>query len=266
MATIFNEPYLVAAKDRYDFILEFNKIDNKLKNEKYRPLNRTIDGKYFPVIIEKESFVTAKKLLMRFDDIFVVSYPKSGSTWIREIVLRLINDKYVASGVPQFFASPYLECFGSKVLDMYPSPRVIKTHFNFNDCPKNNECKYIYIIRNPKDVLINYYQYVKSNSSYCYENGTFNDFFNHFISSKMEFGTYFESIKSWLSYLDRPNVLFLVYEDFCKDIFSNIIRIINFIGGSIAEKYKDNNKLQIFWNEIVYYFSKHNYIQLNMEM
>ena len=47
---------------------------------------------------------------LREDDIWIVTYPKTGTTWTQEMVWMLVNDvDKEAANVPQMVRSPFLE-------------------------------------------------------------------------------------------------------------------------------------------------------------
>ncbi|MGA7446059.1 MAG: sulfotransferase domain-containing protein [Terriglobales bacterium] len=91
------------------------------------------------------------------DDIFLVSFPKSGNTWTRFLLGNLMNpDKPVGfddieSVVPDIAVFPRADFRKLK------PPRLIKSH----DCFDPRYRRVIYIIRDPRDVAVSLYYYAK---------------------------------------------------------------------------------------------------------
>lgn len=52
------------------------------------------------------------------------------------------------------------------VIDLLPSPRLMRTHLPYHVIPKGQDetsrCKYIYIARNAKDVAVSYHQFYET--------------------------------------------------------------------------------------------------------
>ena len=142
-----------------------------------------------------------------------------------------------------------IERMGAKFADELPSPRLLKTHFNYDNCPKSSKAKYIYCVRNPKDCLTSYYFHNKNFKIYDWAGGDFNVFFDLFMESKLGFGDYFHHIKSWLPHIHDPNVLFLKYEDMLEDLETAIKKIGNFLGGRAAEIVNDPESLKYVVSE-----------------
>merc|ERR1711936_1485970 len=105
---------------------------------------------------------------LREEDIFILSYPKTGTTWTIELVWTLINDVNIEeTKVPQMIRSPFLESH-CVVLDdsiehanKMTGRRVIKSHLPFELLPPKllETCKVIYVCRNPKDTAVSYYHH-----------------------------------------------------------------------------------------------------------
>ena len=95
----------------------------------------------------------------------------SGTTWVQEIVWQIYN-KGAVSSVKQAFRVPFLEMTATheklvELIDLktLSSPRLIKSHLTYSTTPrsanKDDQCKYIYIARNPKDVAVSYFHFTE---------------------------------------------------------------------------------------------------------
>ena len=98
----------------------------------------------------------------RDDDVFVISYPKSGHHWSHEFLSMIINEK---TDMPQMTTGDgFLEYDTLEKLDENPSPRLILTALQFQFLPKRileKGNKIIRITRNPKDVCVSYYNHTR---------------------------------------------------------------------------------------------------------
>lgn len=165
-----------------------------------------------------------KSFVPRKDDIFIVTYPRSGTTWLQMILYQLTTDgnmefDHISQQVP--FLEPALG--KGKSLDR-PSPRIFKTHLNYRMVPKG-DCRYIYVARNGKDVAVSYYYYHKSHMGF---GKGFNEFFSQYIRGKVGYGSWFAHVKDWWQHRNDPNVLFLTYEEMIEDLEAAIKKISAF--------------------------------------
>ena len=112
------------------------------------------------------------------DDVWIVTYPRSGTTWMQQIVRSIRCQGNEEILIDQ--AIPYLEAANSdfvpyKVdLAEVERPRTFKSHMPYNrmpcGLPKDTPYKYIYVARNPKDMVVSYfYHYFSTN---CAVNST----------------------------------------------------------------------------------------------
>jgi Sulfotransferase domain len=91
------------------------------------------------------------------DDIFLVSFPKSGNTWTRFLLGNLMNpDKPVGFSDIENVV-PDIAVFPRAAFRKLKPPRLIKSH----DCFDPRYRRVIYIIRDPRDVAVSLYYYAK---------------------------------------------------------------------------------------------------------
>ncbi|VDN17530.1 unnamed protein product [Gongylonema pulchrum] len=210
------------------------------------PKQAYIDGEIWPPIFKPEFVRSAKALVPRDSDVFVCTYPKCGTTWIQHICSQLMTDNYgpqVGHGKELCVTSPMIERMGAKFADNLACPRLLKTHFAWNNIPKSSSAKYIFAVRNPKDCLTSYFFHNRNFKIYDYENGDFSAFFELFLSEKIAFGNYFEHLLSWLPHIHDANVLFLRYEDMCADLRQAVRQIGEFLGGEAAKRIQNETIL-----------------------
>ncbi len=168
---------------------------------------------------------------VRPTDIFLVSYPKSGNTWLRFIMAHMITGstrqlsfEEVEKDVPDVYVS-------KDWIDEMPSPRFIKTH----DALLSYFPKTIYIVRDYRDVLVSYYHYKIALKEF--EGG-----FSSFIRSREitePFGSWKEHVSKALQFSkDNSNrILFLRYEDMKINFEQTAYQLSAFTG---LKKFKIN--------------------------
>lgn len=168
------------------------------------------------------------------DDIFIVTYPKSGTTWLQMIVYQLTTD-----GAMNFAhideVSPHLEETmiprGRKISDLPGTPRVVKSHLHYRDIPRGPG-RYIYGVRNGLDVAVSYhYQGRKYGARWgqC----SLGEFLTRFMAGRVPYGSWFEHVAAWLRNENRLNVLVVTYEELSADLEAGVKRIADFCGITI---------------------------------
>jgi hypothetical protein len=173
----------------------------------------------------------------RPDDIFVVSYPKSGTTLMQMMLLQLTTDGDL-SRFPHLDAfSPWFEYdldltpdTGS-FLESLPRPRVFKSHLERKWLPK--EVRFIYLARNLPDVALSAYHHFGLMAGRQVELDPFVD--SLLAGHPMFAGNWFRHLRSWWPHRDDPNVLFLDYDEMIADLPGTARRVARFCDIQIPE-------------------------------
>ena len=169
-------------------------------------------------------------------DIFIASYPRSGTTWLQMILYQLTTDgdmenlTHITEYCP--FFEQALAMNGPGAFDQIKSKprRLFKTHMRYRWTPLG-PAKCIYVARNGKDVLVSWYYHIVNGRSY---RGTFEKYAELFIKGKMFPGSWFKHVAEWYAHRNDPNIFFLTYEDLSNDLAGTVRRIIDFCGLDVA--------------------------------
>ncbi|XP_068426398.1 amine sulfotransferase-like isoform X2 [Clinocottus analis] len=181
-------------------------------------------------------------LEIRDSDVFVVTYPKSGTIWMQQILLLLEakGDLTAISKLSKYSNAeliPWIELMGNRqTFITAPSPRMRVSHLPFQFMPSalsQKKGKVIYVARNPKDVVVSYFYFHKLAN--MLETPTdFDDFFERFLRGDVFGGSWFQHIKTWYSHKDDMNMLFITYEELIQDLQAAVQRIASFLGKELS--------------------------------
>ena len=173
--------------------------------------------------------LAGRNLAVYPDDIFIVSYPRSGNTWTRFLLANLVfSDRNVDfTNIEKLI--PDTTSQSNQTLKKSPRPRIIKTHEYFD----HRYSKTIYIVRDPRDVALSYYEF--SRKYMLIDEGMgLEDFVDDFVSGRLissGWGTWGENVASWVyARGDSPTFLLLRYEDMRRNTMAELARLAKFMG------------------------------------
>ncbi|KAH7954284.1 hypothetical protein HPB49_017150 [Dermacentor silvarum] len=189
---------------------------------------RHFEGILFGDTFDESRIRSAIQYEPRAGDVFVVGFPKTGTTWLHFTVRHLLNKddetplESAAACMPRV---SFLEIAGAENVESQRRPgAVIKTHLPFENVRFSEKARYIYVLRNPYDTCVSYYHHMRRNSSDL-SDMSFDDFFDQFIDGYVHPNDYFDHLTSWLAQTSKANFLFITYEDMIRDPRSSILKI-----------------------------------------
>ncbi|XP_016141590.1 sulfotransferase family cytosolic 2B member 1-like [Sinocyclocheilus grahami] len=188
-----------------------------------------------------ESLKYCEEFTFRPDDILIVTYPKSGTTWMQEVVPLIVNegDLTLVLTVPNWDRVPWLEEHRAAQLNLEqrPSPRIFATHFHhhmMNESYFKTKPRVLYVMRNPKDVFTSSYHYYGM-ASYLVNPGTPDEFMEKFLDGKIMFGSWFDHVKSWINAEEKESMLYIFYEEMITDLKGSVEKMAKFLGKSLSQ-------------------------------
>ncbi|XP_041795657.1 sulfotransferase family 5A, member 1 [Chelmon rostratus] len=190
----------------------------------------------------QDSLQLALKFPFQDTDVLIVSYPKSGTTWMQEIVTLISSrgDQHLSQTVPNWARAPWLEqhYFAAVLEASSTTPRVITTHLPHHllgPALRGSKAKVIYVSRNPKDVVVSFYHFHKM-ANFLPEPSTFPEFLNQFLEGTLSYGSWFDHVKDWTSQTaTMNNLLHITYEEMSLDLQGTIKRVSSFLQWPLAE-------------------------------
>lgn len=201
---------------------------------KYQGIWLTPKGGLKGVIMSQQLFKSKP------NDIFLATFPKSGTTWFKAIIFSIINRKLFSPNEHPLLNSsphecvPFLELLYSNkenlnsTLEHLQSPRIFATHSPYplfsqllgSNLTTSPTVKIVYVARNPKDVLISTWEFTKklrheANLPLI----SLQEAYDMFCQGLIHFGSYWDHVLGYYkaSLMYPKNVLFLSYETMKDD-------------------------------------------------
>ena len=157
-------------------------------------------------------------------DIFVASYPRAGSTWLRFLLYELLTGETtsfeaVNQGIPgigrQFNAPKLIN-----------DTRLIQTHEPY----RKEYGRAVYLVRDVRDVVVSEFYFQKLWQLY---DGDFQEFFGRFLAGQVNrYGSWVDHTNSWLDAREsRPDDILLIrFDELRQNTGTTAAKVLTFIG------------------------------------
>lgn len=181
-------------------------------------------------------------------DVVVASYFKSGTNRTMQMALQIawngaaefehIHDLVPWIEWPQSrkgFAVPLCDALWKQC----PSGlRVIKTHLPMEKLRYSEAGRYVWVVRDPKNVFVSSYHFVKSVTLGPLM-PSIDEWLDIFLSEDAFQGSWAEHLAGGWGYRDRDNVLFLTFEGMKRAPVNTIDRLAQFMGVEVTAEERD---------------------------
>lgn len=167
-----------------------------------------------------------RSLLILPDDVFLVSFPKSGNTWTRFLLanLRFPDQPATWANIDRLIPDPTGTT--KKDFDKMPRPRIIKSHDPYD--PRYP--RVIYIVRDPRDVVVSQYHYHRKLKKIA-DDSPIETFVRRFLAGETcPHGSWGQNVVTWVATSEgSPRFLMLRYEDMVADTARELRKIVAFL-------------------------------------
>jgi hypothetical protein len=176
-------------------------------------------------------------------DVFVMTYAKSGTNWMMQIAHQLIYHgrgeyKHIhdivpwpdIQAMPGFLRKYAIPLPDARDWERAPErKRVIKTHFNWELLPYSESARYIAVIRDPKDILVSNYHFIKD-GVYGPAMPSVSTWLKMFLSGTFLLGgSWAVNAAGYWSQRHRPNVLIVSFKSMKQDLKGTVLKVADFL-------------------------------------
>uniref|UniRef100_A0A023GKL4 Putative sulfotransferase n=1 Tax=Amblyomma triste TaxID=251400 RepID=A0A023GKL4_AMBTT len=192
---------------------------------------KRISGVPVLALLPDENVRSAMQYKPKPSDVIIDTYPKCGTTWTQYIVSNILTKAKTPVGPAEYMLfSPYLELMGAEAAQNPTRKGPLMTHLPMKSMVFSEEAKYIYAARNPYDCCVSCYHFLRCAPLKCNRDMPFGKFLENFISGEINYGDFFDHLLPWYEVKDKPNVLFVTFEEMKRDSKEWILKIADFLG------------------------------------
>ncbi len=180
-----------------------------------------------------------RRFVPRPDDIYVASYPRSGTTRTQHLIWLLLHPdeaqrplsappgfRHIADVTPWFERDLARGRHTAEALNARPGPRVFKTHLGVGHLPRAG--RVLYLTRPVEDVVVSYHHLYRTHLD---DDRDFAAFFRAFLRGDVQYRCYFKHNAAYQRAARRqPRVLRIDYDELCGQPAAAARRIAQHLG------------------------------------
>ncbi|XP_054776158.1 cytosolic sulfotransferase 5-like [Prosopis cineraria] len=198
-------------------------------------------------------------------DFLLISFPKSGITWLKALVFSIINRKThypdptrtshhplhpLLTSNPHALV-PFLEIKlylqqTKPDLSSFPAPRIFASHFPYislSESAKQVGCKIVYLCRNPKDIFASLWHFRKNIKPETKGSNSIENFFEEFCGGVSSYGPFWDHMLGYYKEsLERPGkIKFLRFEELKNEPVKILKELAEFLGHGFSKEEEEEN-------------------------
>ncbi|KAL4224038.1 Sulfotransferase [Mactra antiquata] len=169
----------------------------------------------------KDLFKNMPNYKFRDDDVMLLTFPKTGTNWLYEILKMILNRS--SEYTEDVKMETMMESRLVADIDTVKSPRIMNTHNPYQYLPikglQEKQIKTVLCLRNPKDYTVSHYNHMRSIKLYEYD-GKWCDWLPICMDGKLEYGKYTDYLKGFENAI-KQGVGFPLHVMYFEDLKSN---------------------------------------------
>lgn len=168
---------------------------------------------------------------LRSRDVFLASYPRSGSTWLRFILQEILT------GEPSRFENvnqriAFVGRHGNAPSLLPSGARLLQTH----EAYRKEYRRAVYLVRDPRDVALSEYAFQKARG---WVDGDFHTYLVDFLQGEVNgFGSWQAHVRSWLAAAEasKDNVRVYRYDELRRTTLSSLTSMLEFLNVQVDDQ------------------------------